>query len=115
MVHGAPVIGVALATCGDVTLVYDDAGAFAASFPYLRRAFAADEPAIGIADNSVSDADMTVGVEPSSHWDAAIAAAAKGGEAPIDRALAESLARDLGNGAAPWRIIPLSEPKSELK
>jgi hypothetical protein len=115
VMHGAPVIGVALATRGDVTLVYDDADAFAASFANLRQAFAADGSAIGSSDNSVADADMTVGIEPSRHWEAAIAAAAKAGEAPIDHALAESLARDLGNGTAPWRIIPLSELKSELK
>jgi hypothetical protein len=114
-VHGAAVVGVALATRSDVTLVYDDAGALAASFPYLRQAFAADEPAIGMSDNSVSEADMTAQSAPSRHWEAAIAATAKGGEAPIDRAFAESLARDLGNGTEPWRIIPLSELKSELK
>jgi len=43
-VHGAPVIGIAIAalddTGGDVTVLYDNAEAFAASFPRMRQALA---------------------------------------------------------------------------
>ncbi|HXC27126.1 MAG TPA: hypothetical protein VNV38_04155 [Stellaceae bacterium] len=111
LVHGAPVIGVAVATLGDpsgdVTLFYDTAGAFSDSFPRLRQALAPGAAVeIGISDNSVYEADSANDNNADANWNDAIAALAKGGDAPIDAELAHSLADRLASDTSEkWRII----------
>jgi hypothetical protein len=111
MVGGAPVIGVAVAALGDpggdVAIFYDDADTFPTSFVRLRQAFAPSAAVeIGVSDNSVYEADAAAENNADANWDEAIAAVAKGGEAPIDRqrahAMADKLASDTGQR---WRIV----------
>lgn len=109
--HGAPVIGIAVAVLDDpgggVALLYDDAGDFPSSFPRLRQALAPSATVeIGMSDNSAYEADTAEGGNADANWDQVIAALAKGGETPIDPALAhlltERLASDTGET---WRIV----------
>jgi hypothetical protein len=109
--HGAPVIAVAVAALGDpeddVSVFYDNAGAFPASFPRLQQALASSAPVeIGISDNSVDEADIAGDGNADANWDEAIAALIKGGETPIDSALAHSLADRLASDTGEkWRIV----------
>ncbi|HML09779.1 MAG TPA: hypothetical protein VK432_02895 [Stellaceae bacterium] len=116
LVHGAPVIGVAVAALGDpdgdVTLFYDDASTFPDSFPRLRQALAPGAAVeIGMSDNSVYEADTAGDGNADANWadanwNTAIAALAKGGDAPIDAALAHSLADRLASDTGEiWRIL----------
>lgn len=111
MAHGAPVIGIATATLGDpggdIALFYDDADAFAASFPRLQQALAPSATVeIGISDNSVYEADAASGNNADANWDEAIAALLKGGDTPIDTELARALtARLTSDTGETWRVV----------
>jgi hypothetical protein len=121
LVHGAPVIGVAVAAVGnpsgDVSLFYDTAGAFPDSFPRLRQALAPSATVeIGISDNSVYEADNASDANADANWadanwadanwNVAIAALLKGGDAPIGAELAHTLADRLaGDTGEKWRIL----------
>lgn len=110
-VHGAPVVGIAIAALdkpgGNVAMLYDDADAFAASFPRLQQALApSDAVEIGISDNSVYEADTMARDNVDADWDRAIAALVEGGDARIDATLARSLADRLASDTGePWRIV----------
>ena len=111
MAHGAPVIGVAVATLsepgGDIAVFYDDADAFPASFPRLQQALAPSGAVeIGISDNSVYEEDAARDNNADANWDAAIAALLKGGETPIDGELARALtARLTSDTGEAWRVV----------
>jgi hypothetical protein len=111
MVGGAPVIGVAVATLGDpggdVAVFYDEADTFPTSFVRLQQALAPSAAVeIGVSDNSVYEADAAAENRADSNWDEAIAAVAKGGEAPIDRQLAHAMADKLASDTGQrWRIV----------
>lgn len=111
-VHGAPVMGIAVAALGDpdgggVAVFYDEAGDFPASFPRLQQALAPGaEVEIGISDNSAYETDTAADGNADANWDKAIAALIKGGEAPIDAALANSLADRLASDTGEsWRVV----------
>ena len=109
--HGGPVIGVAAVALsnsgGDASLLYDSAEAFPASFPRLQQTLASNPAVeIGVSDNSVTQAGSESGGHADVHWDEAIAALVKGGEAPIDAGLAHSLADRLASDTGEmWRIV----------
>jgi hypothetical protein len=107
MVNGAPVIGIAVAALDDpggVAVFYDDAGDFTASFLRLRQTLAARaKTEIGMSDNSVFEADTAGAGNADANWDEAIAALVRRGEAPIDAALAHSLADRLAGET--WRVV----------
>lgn len=111
MMHGAPVVGVAIAALGDpgreVAVLYDDADTFTASFPRLQQALAPGTTVeIGISDNSVYEADTTAGGNADANWEKAIAFLTQGGEARIDAALARSLIDKLASDTGePWQIV----------
>lgn len=115
-VHGAPVVGVASAALcgagGDITVVYDDAVSFPSSFPRWRQALApSDTVEIGIADNSISEEDAANASNADSDWDEAIASLVKGGEMPIDAALARTLADRLASDTGEeWRVVSPAMP-----
>lgn len=112
--NGAPALGVATVALDDaagaVTLLYDEATSFAASFPRLLRAFAPREVEIGISDNSASQPQTAGECGAAAGWQSVIAATARSGESPLAPALAQSLAERLtADTGRPWRVVPPTE------
>ncbi len=106
-VHGAAVDGIAVAslsdTGGDVTVFYDDAESFVVSFPRMQQAFA-QSGGVGMAVLSPAEYNADAG------WQPVIAAMAKGGSAPTDTQLAQSLVAKLSaDTGRPWRIVRAME------
>ena len=118
-VHGAPVTGIAGAALGDaggdVTVFYDDADAFADSFPRMREALAQMAVVeIGRSDNSVCEAQIAGGYNANAGWTpvSAALAAMKAAEAQIDNSPAQSLADLLSaDTGQSWRIVRPAEIK----
>jgi hypothetical protein len=109
--RGAPVMGVAVValtgSSGDVSVLYDDAGAFPASFPRLRLTLASSFAVeIGMSDNSAAAAGIESGGNADANWDEVIDTLVKGGETPIDAGLAYSLVDQLTSDTGEtWRIV----------
>jgi len=109
--HGAPVMGVGVValsgSAGDVSVLYDNAVTFPASFPRLQQTLASSSTVeIGMSDNSVAEAGRDSGGNADVNWDKVIGAVVKGGEAPIDADLAQSLADRLASDTGEkWRIV----------